>query len=185
MSCNITAGIEPTGCEQSLPGIKDKSIWVFNREDVTAVSSSEDGLVDGITLASGASGYKIDAHKNTANFIETAQNPDNSGSYYDQTVAMRIVDDSLATVKAVRGMKSSNLLFIMQNRGENFYVLGELEGLEYGKDGNAMHESGSAPGDDAGRMLTFTGVSDNAAPQFLVTDTAATITYLDNLVTGS
>lgn len=187
MGCNITQGIEPTTCEQSLPGLKRGAIWMFNRDQVVAIAvdSDLDVVCDGLTLASGASGYKIDAHKNTANFIETAQNPDNSGSYYDQTLAMRIVDDSTATLEAVRGMLGANLLFVVQKRNGRFYLLGELEGLEYAKDGNAMHESGSAPGDDSGRMLTFTGIVENAARQLFVTSELGTTTYLDGLVTGS
>jgi hypothetical protein len=182
--CNITQGITPAGCVQSLPGVQPTKIWVANYSDIDSFTAgSTDASWQGITMNASAYLYKFDVFKNSVSFTEELQSADTSGDYYQQTVSFRVVDDSLDTVLATRGMLGSELVFVMQKRNGKFYLLGDLEGLKLGE--GTMHESGAAPGDDAGRMFSFTGIVQNQAKQFLVTDEASTISYLDALVQAS
>lgn len=185
--CNIAQGITPTGCLQTLPGINPTRIWAFNYSDLSSLTAGTNGSnYAGIVLKPGAFAYKFDVYKNSANFTEEVQAADNSGDYYNQTVNFRVVDDSLETVLATQGLLGSELVFVMEKRNKRFYVLGDLEGLKFGE--GSMHESGSAPGDDNGRVYTFLGIVENNAKQLIVGGTyneAANIAALDALLAGS
>jgi hypothetical protein len=182
--CNIVAGITPTGCEQALPGVQNRRIWAMNFSDVTSFAyGSDNAVVTGITLESGKYAYKFDAHKNTVQFNEELQSAANSGDYYNETFEFRVIDDSLETLQASRGLLGSDLVFVTQKKNGNFYVLGTTEGLKLGD--NTVHASGAAPGDDAGRMFSFAGVETNMSPMFRaagVDSEADAIAYLDALL---
>jgi len=185
--CNIAKGITPTGCVQSLPGLQPTQIWAMNRSDVSAfVDGSTDGTINAITLAAGKYAYKFEVHKNTASFMEEIQSADNSGDYYNQTVEFRVIDDSIETLQAARELLGSDLVFVMRKRNNNFYVLGELEGVQPAEGTN--HETGAAPGDDTGRVFNFQGIVENQAKQLWVgdsNDAAANAAYLDGLLETS
>lgn len=182
--CNITQGITPTDCKQSLPGVRPTRIWAWNYTDMLAlVDGTNDSNWANITLKTGKQAYKFDVHKDTANFTEELSAADNSGDYYNQTAQFRVIDDSLPTVLAARGLIGSELVFVMQKRNGTFYVLGDLEGLKLGE--GTMHETGSAAGDDSGRMFSFDGIVENQAKQLITGgtyDEANIIALLDGLL---
>jgi hypothetical protein len=163
--CNITMGIVPEYCQQSLPGIQSTKIWAMNFRDITSFAYIEGGaVVSGITLASGKYAYKFDVHKNTASFTGELQSADNSGDYYNETFSFRVIDDSLDTLIASRQLIGTDLVFVAQKKNGNFYILGTTEGLKLGE--GTMYESGAAPGDDTGRMFSFDGIAANQAQMF-------------------
>jgi hypothetical protein len=182
--CNIAKGITPTSCEQTLPGVKAQRIWAMNWSDIDSLTYASDGaVVTAITLGAGKYAYKFDAHKNTPQFNEEHQSADNSGDYYNETFSFRVVDDSLETLISARGLLGSELVFVAQKKNGNFYILGTTEGLKLG-DGT-MHESGAAPGDDNGRMFSFTGIGTNQSPMFRaagVDSESAALAYLNGLL---
>jgi hypothetical protein len=181
--CNIARGITPQFCEQSLPGIQTQRIWAMNFSDIESITYTSSAVASAITLAPGKYAYKLDAHKNTPSFTEELQSADNSGDYYNETLSFRVIDDSMDTLLGAQGLLGADLVFVVQKKNGNFYILGTVEGLKLG-DGT-MHETGAAPGDDNGRMLSFNGIGRNFTPLFRAggfQNEPMTLAYLNGLL---
>ncbi len=78
-------------------------------------------------------------------------------------------------------MVGTSLVALFKDKNDKYYVLGETDGLELSE--NAKN-SGAAPGDDTGDVLTFSGVNRGKAKKFFKTDAATTETTVAGYVVG-
>ncbi len=88
--CLITDGWAAAACDSRFnpPGIQRDEVWVFNRDDIEAYTTTIDKQVDAITMATGTQAVKIVGKKNTLSWGEVlVTDPSN---YYDQSFSMKL-----------------------------------------------------------------------------------------------
>lgn len=181
--CLITAGWVGPSCDDTfnVPGIQKDEIYFANKSEISAYSESVTGEIDGITFDTYKGFYKVVVHKDTASWSEELQVGTNSGYFYNQTFSFRTIDTSTSIRNAINNMVGTSLVALFKDKNDKYYVLGETDGLELSE--NAKN-SGAAPGDDTGDVLTFSGVNRGKAKKFFKTDVATTETTVAGYVVG-
>ena len=171
--CLITAGWAGPSCDETfnVPGIEKDKIYVGNKSEITAFTSTVDGEIDGLTFDTYKGLYALTVNKDTASFTEELQVGANSGYYYNETVTFRTIDESTAVRNAIEDMVGTSLVFVLKDKNGKWTVLGETDGVELSEQ---TKTSGAAPGDDTGDVLTFAGVNRGKAKKFFATDAATT-----------
>lgn len=179
--CLITTGWETPDCTEkfNVPGIERDEIWVANRSEITAISSSVAGEVDGFTFLAATGFKKIAFHKNTGNVSEELVKAENSGAYYNQTFTGRVIDDSTDVREAIQDMVDVDLVIAVRKKNDKFVLIGENGGVTLTEN---TKQSGATDGDDTGDVLTFTGRNLGKSRYVFDTDVATTQALLDGLV---
>lgn len=167
--CVITAGWTGPSCDNTfnVPGIEKDKIYVANKSEINAFTSSVTGEIDGITFETYKGLYGVTVHKDTASWSEELQVNANSGHYYNVSLSFRTIDNTTAVRNAINDMVGTSLVFVVKDKNGKWYVIGETDGVELSEQTKG---SGAAPGDDTGDVLTFAGVNRGKVKQFLDTN---------------
>ena len=163
--CLITAGFTGPSCDDTfnVPGIEKDKIYVGNKSEITAFTSSVTGEIDGVTFDTYKGLYALTVHKDTASWSEELQVGTNSGYYYNTSLTFRTIDSATAVRNAINDMVGTSLVFFVKDKNGNWYVIGETDGVELSEQ---TKTSGAAPGDDTGDVLTFSGVNRGKVKKF-------------------
>lgn len=177
-TCVITAGIDGADCGSvfSSPGIEKDKIWVFNREEVEAFTSTVDGEVSALTLTSLKTAFKVDVHKNTAMYKETLKTSDESASFYEQEFSAKIIANDTTTMLGIEAMVGVDLMIVAKLRNGKYRVIGEDGGVKLTEN---EYDTGKVSGDAVGDTLVFTAQANGKARFFFDTDEATTLATLD------
>ena len=102
--CLITAGFTGPSCDDTfnVPGIEKDKIYVGNKSEITAFTSSVTGEIDGVTFDTYKGLYALTVHKDTASWSEELQVGTNSGYYYNTSLTFRTIDSATAVRNASR-----------------------------------------------------------------------------------
>ena len=167
--CVITAGWTGPSCDNTfnVPGIEKDKIYVANKSEISAFTSSVTGEIDGITFDTYKGLYAVTVHKDTASWSEELQVNANSGYYYNVSLSFRTIDNTTAVRNAINDMVGTSLVFVVKDKNGKWHVIGETDGVELSEQTKG---SGAAPGDDTGDVLTFSGVNRGKVKQFLDTN---------------
>lgn len=171
--CLITAGWTGPSCDDTfnVPGIEKDKIYVGNKSEITAFTSTVDGEIDGLTFETYKGLYALTVHKDTASWSEELQVGANSGYYYNSSLTFRTIDSATAVRNAINDMVGTSLVFAVKDKNGNWYIIGETDGVELSEQTKG---SGAAPGDDTGDVLTFSGVNRGKVKKFFKTDATTT-----------
>ncbi len=175
--CLITAGWVGPSCDETfnVPGIEKDKIYVGNKSEIEALTSTVDGELDGITFEASKGLFALTVHKDTASWSEELQIGANSGYYYNTSLTFRTIDGATSVRNAIEDMVGTALVFAVKDKNGSWFIIGETDGVELSEQTKG---SGAAPGDDTGDVLTFTGVNRGKVKKFFNTDAATTDTTL-------
>ncbi len=183
-SCVIAGGIESPACANrfAAPGIERDKLWVFNKADITAFTSTVTGEVDDITMLTTTQGYKVDVHKSSAMFKETLVTSEEAAPYYEQSLTAKIISTETATMTAIEDMVGVDLVFVVKVKNGKYKVIGQDSGVKLTVN---EYETGKVAGDSVGDTLEWTGLANGKAQFFFDTSEAATEVTLDALLVAA
>lgn len=177
-TCVISSGWTGPACADvfNVPGIEKDKIYVTNKADIDSYTEAVTGEISAITFEQYKGFYSLEVHKDTASWSEELQVGQNSGAHYQTSLTFRTIDAATSIRNAINDMVGTSLVFAVKDKNGNWYVIGETDGVELSENTKG---SGSAPGDDTGDVLTFTGVNRGKVKKFFITDAATTETTID------
>lgn len=118
-------------CGYSLGSIS--RIYIANYEDVTAtaVDTTSGQVVTAITLASGATYYKIDPGKNSASWQDELVVEDSGAKYRTQTVNFNVIGSyTKELVDVVDALSLGKYNVVLEKNDGSYVMLGRNAGLE-------------------------------------------------------
>jgi len=160
MACDLTGGIA-RGCRDSVGGI----VEVYLGNYPTGYTAQEwynstGGTIDGI---SGLSCYTFVPNKNSSNWVENVNSSlENSTIGYEQVLTLVFAKNQAATRNTIKLLGQANVVAIIRDRQEKFWMLGAQDGLEL-NGGNS--QSGTALNDLNGWTITLTGMEPQPAEE--------------------
>ena len=152
MSCNLTSGILK-GCRDNAGGIVEAYIGNFPTGYTSNEWYEESGGT--ITSISGVSLFQFEPNKQSSNWEEaiTASNP-NGTIGYDITLTLVFAKNDADKRNAIKAMGQANLIVIVRDKNEKYWLLGPQEGIEV-NGGNSS--SGTVLNDLNGWSITLGG----------------------------
>ena len=163
LTCSLNKNLLRTDtCGYSLPEITE--IYVANFSDVTAAPVDYDcasGVtVSAITLASGATFYKIDPAKNSTTFTDELVVEDNGNKYRTHTITFNLsgkYDKNM--VCPIDALALGKFFVVVHTADDEYLALGRAVGME------ASAQSIAGGGDTNGVTVTLSAnVTESAVP---------------------
>lgn len=152
MSCALTTGYA-LGCRNSVGGIRNVRLAPF--AGVT-VATNGSGTVTGVTTSPASGFYLYDLPKQTSQFTETiTASTENGTVFYQQDLQIILNRMAVALRNEIRLIAQQRIVAIVQDRNNNFWMLGADSGLELTA-GTA--QTGTAMGDRNGYDITLTAL---------------------------
>lgn len=156
MACLITSGIAK-GCKDSLGGIK--TVYLANWTNVGTISptysTDTTGIITGMTMSGGTKFYEFVPNKMSSNWVENVQsNVQNGTIAYEQVLTLMLGKNQAATRNQIKLIGQAEVMAIVLDRNEKYWLLGERNGLEL-SGGNGG--SGTAMTDMNGWNLSLSG----------------------------
>ena len=176
--CIIAAGVTRANCDSrfSSPGIDQDNVYIFNRSEISAFTSSVTGEVSAITFApSYEVGFKIDIHKGSGTYNEKLVVSTEAAPYYEQMFTARVISNDTTTRNSIEGFVGVILAFKQKNG--KFRIIGESSGIKLEEN---EFDTGAVAGDSVGDTLVWKGEENGKANFFLDTDEATTKITLDS-----
>lgn len=171
MNCKLNRNIlKSTSCGYQLNEIV--TIYLANFDDVTATALGTDSggceSVSGITMASGATWFKIEPSKNSASFTDTLVVNDNGSKYRTHSLVFTTpgVYDACAHVD-MDALSLGKYIAVVKQADGTYLMLGRLAGLE----ASAAELSGGNDGSGA----TYTLDGNQAESAIPLTDAAVDV----------
>ena len=159
MPCVLTQGYT-LDCKDSIGGIK--AAWFIATGDVSAVTEAS-GVVTAITKAAGKVFYKYNLVKNSGTLAENVNASVQNGTvFYAQELTIILNKMQANTRNEILLLAKNNLITIVQDGNDKYWLLGKTNGLDMTGGGSA---SGTAQGDRNGYTLTFSGGEAALAPE--------------------
>ena len=172
ISCSLNKSLtRENTCGYSLPEISE--IFIANFNDVTAAPVDYDcdsGVtVSAITMATGATFYKIDPAKNSVTFTDELVVEDNGNKYRTHTITFNLsgkYDKDM--VCPVDALSLGKFFVVVHTADDQYLALGRAVGME------ASEQSVAGGGDTNGITVTLTAnVTETSIP--LSADAIATV----------
>lgn len=178
--CLVTAGIAANDCTEKfgVPGIEDK-FYIANHSEVTAYSETVPGEIDALSFTSGKGVKEVFYKDATGSYIDSLVSDSPSGFYYNQNLTVRVTNKLTATRNSIEDMVGVNVVLIVEDADGKWKIFGETKGLKLTVNDN---NSGTVAGDEAGDLLTFTGINLGKIKEFLATDKATTDALLSGYI---
>ena len=172
ISCSLNKSLtRENTCGYSLPEISE--IFIANFNDVTAAPvdyNCDSGVtVSAITMATGATFYKIDPAKNSVTFTDELVVEDNGNKYRTHTITFNLsgkYDKDM--VCPVDALSLGKFFVVVHTADDQYLALGRAVGME------ASEQSVAGGGDTNGITVTLTAnVTETSIP--LSADAIATV----------
>ena len=163
ISCSLNKSLtRENTCGYSLPEISE--IFIANFNDVTAAPvdyNCDSGVtVSAITMATGATFYKIDPAKNSVTFTDELVVEDNGNKYRTHTITFNLsgkYDKDM--VCPVDALSLGKFFVVVHTADDQYLALGRAVGME------ASEQSVAGGGDTNGITVTLTAnVTETAVP---------------------
>lgn len=160
MSCALTTGYA-LGCRNSVGGIRNVRLAAYSG---VTVASNGSGTVTGVTVSPASGFYLYNLPEQTSQFTEAMTASRENGSlFYQQDLQMIMNKSSVALRNEIRLLAQNRLVAIVQDRNNNFWMLGSDNGLMLSA---GSTNSGTAMGDRNGYDITLTSLE--SYPMFAV-----------------
>jgi len=154
MACNITSGIA-RGCRDNAGGI----VEVYLGNYPTGYTAQEWYSTDGagtVTAITALTQYTFVPTKNSSNWVENVNSSVENGTIgYEQVITLVFAKNQAATRDIVKLLGQANMVAIVRDKNEKYWMLGAQDGLEL-NGGNSA--SGTALNDLNGWTVTLTGM---------------------------
>ena len=171
--CTFSAGFAASGCALPSVGVSKDDIWLFNTSNISSYTDSS-GTITALTLATGATGYKMEIEKGSGNTYQERQEDDSSGIDYKHGFEGRIADTSATARTFIDNFNGPDVTMVVRRNDDTFDILGLDEGVRMVR----MNESTRSG--ELGYNFAFEGMGFNyVMKKFLDTDLATTITTLN------
>jgi hypothetical protein len=126
----LTEGIDVL-CENNSGGVLE--ILVADACQIVGFTETVDGIVDSITMETGAQFYPIETQRLTASFEENETNNfDNGSKFYDQILNIVVARRDVARRNAIAGLGAGqkDLVFIVRDSNSTWWEQGLSEGMK-------------------------------------------------------
>lgn len=155
MGCVLNNGVLKD-CGHSFGGLKE--LYLGNFEDLIGMTYDTSGHITGVTLASGATTYKFEFVKDTAQALEELQK-EGASSFINQTLNFQLNNITMAKKTVLSDLSLSTCFVIVKKADNSFWFFGEMAksaGLEATE---LTIDTGAAQSDSAGATISLVGAS--------------------------
>jgi hypothetical protein len=152
----LTEGIDVL-CENNAGGVLD--ILVADKCQIADYTESSPGVVDSITMETGAQFYRIETQRLTASFEENETNNfDNGSKFFDHILNIVVARRDVARRNAIAGLGAGqkDLVFLVKDSNSTWWEMGLEEGIKLL---TSTGGSGTKKEDLNGYTIQFTGQS--------------------------
>ena len=179
MACDVTVGLGRPDCPGETPGARD-TIYLFNRDRVSAFVAGAGNIVDDITFTSGQGFFQYTGRKGSVEARAEKQDNETGATDYTHEIDIHFTDLSTEARDAIQDLNGATLGAIVRTKGDRFILYGYNEGLE-------MKVNNMSTGADAlGYFVTLREVQVNELPRiFFDTNATATQSAIDAKVIAS
>lgn len=155
MGCILNNGVLKD-CGHSFGGLKE--LWLGNYDDIESMDYDADGIVTGVTLATGTTIYDFQFEKNTAQALEELQK-DGASSFINQTLNFQLKNITQEKTRVLSDLSLATVFAIIKKTDDKYWFYGELS-KSAGLEAETLSiDSGTAQSDMNGASITLVGAS--------------------------
>lgn len=152
MSCNLTTGISK-GCRDNAGGIVE--VYIGNFPSGYTANEWYSETTGTVTSISGISLYQFEPNKNSSGWVENILSTVENGTIgYELVLTLNFAKNDADKRNAIKVLGQANLIAIVRDKNEKYWLLGPQNGLEI-TGGNSA--SGVNLNDMNGWMITLGG----------------------------
>jgi len=178
--CGISNGISITCENLKKVGGVNKRVFAADVDDIESYTFDGSGYVTAINFATYGGLREITGTKKSHTFGSQLSKQQPGGTtFYLHDLTLKLFPDNPEEDSVVEEMGVADLVFVVQDNNEEFFILGGTNGMEQIE---GVQNSGAESASDVSENLTFQGDEKTKPLRFLDTDFATSKATLEGYV---